>query len=150
MLALTAALDSATKIKTDAASTSTGQEIAVSLNPAYRPVRLTDLVNFDGEATVTEDFGRSGDHLADFCGGGTWERSVSDWSDVSGLTEERVAAGLGIGTDQLCDVALRLWNTTFSAERDRLAGPNGDPQRKGRVTRRLKAELEKAIADGNS
>jgi hypothetical protein len=52
VLALTAALDNATEVKTVAASTSTGHEIAVSLNPAYHPVRLADLVNFDGEVAL--------------------------------------------------------------------------------------------------
>jgi hypothetical protein len=52
-----------------------------------------------------------------------------------GLTEERVAAGLGISTETLCDTSLRLWKTTFSAERDRIA---------------LKAQLAEALTDGDS
>jgi hypothetical protein len=176
VLALTAALDNATKVKTVAASTSTGHEIAVSLNPAYHPVRLADLVNFDGEVTVTEDFEPSGDHLADFCAGGTWEHhtlaleqawksmgdrlssqseidwteSVIDWPKVLGLTEQRVAATLGISTERLGAESLRLWNATFSNERDRRAGPDANRQKRGQVTRQLKAELQKAITDGNN
>jgi transcriptional regulator with XRE-family HTH domain len=133
------------------------------------PVRLADLVSFDGGVTITEDFEPDGQALADYCSGGTWEhcaaadrflqlstgntidwrQSVIDWPKVLGLTEERVAAGLGISTDQLCDVSLRLWNTTFSAERDRIAGPDANAQRKGQVTRQLKAQLEKALTDGD-
>jgi len=67
-----------------------------------------------------------------------------------GLTEERVAGRLGISTERLYAESQRLWNTTFSAERDRIAGPGANPQRKGQVTRQLKAELEKAITDGNN
>jgi transcriptional regulator with XRE-family HTH domain len=152
VLALTAALDNATEVKTVAASTSTGHEIAVSLNPAYHPVRLADLVNFDGEVTVTEDFEPSGDHLADFCGGGTWEhhKSVIDWPKLLGLTEQRVAATLGISTERLGAESMRLWNATFSNERDRRAGPDANRQKRGQVTRQLKAELQKAITDGNN
>jgi hypothetical protein len=147
VLALTAALDSVTN---------------------GEPVRLADLVGIDGDVTITEDFEPDGDRLADFCGGGTWEHcaaadrfrsitesdidwreSVIDWRKTVGLTEERIASGLGISTDQLCDVSLRLWKTTFSAERDRIAGPDANAQRKGQVTRQLKAELVKAITDGN-
>jgi len=162
-------------LATVAASTSTGHEIAVSLNPAYHPVRLADLVNFDGEVTVTEDFEPSGDHLADFCGGGTWEHrtlaleqtwksvadrlssqseidwaeSFIDWPKVLGLTEQRVAATLGISTERLGAESLRLWNATFSSERDRRAGPDANRQKRGQATRQLKAELQKAITDGN-
>ena len=170
VLALTAALDNVTKVKIEAATTSTGNEIVVSLNPAYHPVRLADLVSIDGEVTVTEDFELTGERLADFCSGGTWEQcgvadrfmwsstengidwteSVIDWPKVLGLTEERVAAGLGISTKLLSAESLRLWNTTFSNERDRIAGPDANPQRKGQVTRQLKAELKKALTDGNS
>lgn len=143
------------------------------------PVLLADLVRYDGEVTITEDFEPDGDKLADYCSGGTWEPRafiledtwdsladrfsrqstesgidwtgpVIDWPKVLGLTDERVAAGLGISADQLCDVALRLWNTTFSAQRDRIAGPDANAQRKGRITRQLKAELERALADGDS
>jgi hypothetical protein len=67
-----------------------------------------------------------------------------------GLTEERVAAGLGISTETLCDTSLRLWKTTFSAERDRIAGPDANPQRNGRITRQLKAQLAEALTDGDS
>jgi transcriptional regulator with XRE-family HTH domain len=176
VLALTAALNSVVaRTRVMARTTQQSNEIAVQLDA----VRLADLVSFDGEVNVTEDFEPTGEQLADFCGGGTWKPStlvledtwdsladrfwaqstesgidwtgpVVDWPKVLGLTEERLAAGLGISTDQLCDVALQLWNTTFSAQRDRLAGPNANPQRKGQVTRRLKAELQKAIANGDS
>jgi transcriptional regulator with XRE-family HTH domain len=177
VIALTAALNSViTRTRLTAQPTQEGSEIAVQLDP----VRLADLVSFDGDVTVTEDFAPAGDQLADLCSGGTWEQSsyalgrgyalgrawdsaadrfaesgidwtesVIDWHKVLGLAEERVAAGLGIGTEELCAQSLRLWNTTFTAQRDRLAGPDANAQRKGQVTRRLKAELEKALADGN-
>jgi transcriptional regulator with XRE-family HTH domain len=152
VLALTAALDNATKIRVVAASTSTGNEIAISLNPAYHPVRLVDLVSFDGEVTVTEDFEPSGDHLANFCDGGTWEhpKKAIDWPETLGLTEQRIAATLGISTERLGAESLRLWNATFSKERDRRAGPDANRQKRGQVTRQLKAELQKAITDGDN
>jgi transcriptional regulator with XRE-family HTH domain len=155
VLALAAALDSVITTRMTAQATQTGVEIAVHVVP----VRLVDLVRFNGDVTITEDFWPTGDRLADFCSGGTWEHtesvvdsvfeSVFDWSQMLGLTEERLAAGLGISTDRLGAEALRLWNTTFSAQRDRLAGPDANPQRKGRITRQLKAELEKVLTDGD-
>jgi transcriptional regulator with XRE-family HTH domain len=117
------------------------------------PVRLADVVNLDGGVTITEDFCPSGNRLANYCSGGSWEHglaldpdTVLDWP---GLTEERIAAGLGISTGQLCDVSLKLWKTSFSAHRDHIAGPDANPQRKGQVSRQLRAELAKAITDGN-
>jgi transcriptional regulator with XRE-family HTH domain len=67
----------------------------------------------------------------------------------SGLTEQRLAKRLKVSDAELASVSFRLWNGTFSEERDRRAGPDANPQKRGRVTRELRAELEKAIADGN-
>ena len=43
----------------------------------------------------------------------------------------------------------KLWKRTFVAERDRRAGPDANAQRKGQISRQLKAQLEKALSDGN-
>jgi hypothetical protein len=67
----------------------------------------------------------------------------------SGLTEHRLAQRLGISHDRLADMSFRLWQRTFSEERDRLAGPDANKQKRGQVSRTLQAELEKALADGN-
>lgn len=139
VLALTAALEDATD---------------------QRP-RLADLVRFDGEVTVTEDFEPTGEQLTSFCAGGRWDRLSELWEegryigtfrpilDWSGLTDQRVAASLGLDTDQLCNTAMQLWGTVFSAERDRRAGPDANPQKRGRITRQLKAELIESLSDGN-
>jgi transcriptional regulator with XRE-family HTH domain len=139
VLALTAALEDATD---------------------QRP-RLADLVRFDGVVTVTEDFKPAGELLTSFCAGGRWDRLSELWEDHryigtfrpvldwSGLTDQRVAASLGLNTEQLCDAAVQLWGTAFSAERDRRAGPDANPQKRGRVTRELKAELMESLSDGN-
>jgi len=72
-----------------------------------------------------------------------------DVAERSGLTEHRLAQRLGISRAQLADVSYRLWNGTFSEERDHRAGPDANQQKRGRVSRELRAELEKALADGN-
>ena len=61
----------------------------------------------------------------------------------------RLAARLGISRDELAALSLRLWRKPFSQERDRLAGPDANKQKRGQVSRTLRAELEKAIADGH-
>lgn len=154
VLALTAALNGAiTRVRLSAHTTQQGHEIAIQFNP----VRLADLVSFAGQVTITEELELDGAQLADFCRGGTWEDGADsgiDWVErsakrVLGLTEERVAAGLGVTPERVHTESLRLWNTTFSAQRDRLAGPDANRQRKGRITRQLKAQLQKAITDGD-
>jgi transcriptional regulator with XRE-family HTH domain len=69
--------------------------------------------------------------------------------DRSGLTEHRLAKRLEISPDRLAAVSFRLWQYTFSDERDRRAGPDANKQKRGQVSRALLAELEEALADGN-
>lgn len=68
----------------------------------------------------------------------------------SGLTEDRIAQRLKISRDRLAATSFRLWDgRTFGEERDRRAGPAANAQKRGRVTRELRAELEKALTDGD-
>jgi transcriptional regulator with XRE-family HTH domain len=67
----------------------------------------------------------------------------------SGLTEERLARQLGISRSYLAEVSYRLWRSTFSEERDMRAGADANQQKRGRLSRELRAELEKALADGH-
>jgi hypothetical protein len=70
----------------------------------------------------------------------------------SGLDEERLAQRLGIGHQKLAMESWLLWRRSFSDKRDELAGPDANPQKRGRISRKLQnelqAELEKARADG--
>jgi hypothetical protein len=65
-----------------------------------------------------------------------------------GEPEERLARELGIDHTRLAAEMLALWGKSFSAERDRLAGPEANAQKKGRVARALKVDL-KAVLDGD-
>lgn len=61
----------------------------------------------------------------------------------------RMAQSLGI-TAELAAIEMEsLWGRSFTAERDHRAGPNDSPQKRGRISRDLKAELQKAIDHGN-
>jgi hypothetical protein len=42
-----------------------------------------------------------------------------------------------------------LWRRTFTAERDNRAGPDANAQRRGQISRQLKADLQEVINDGN-
>jgi transcriptional regulator with XRE-family HTH domain len=57
-----------------------------------------------------------------------------------------------IGVDQVLGAAAMaaLWGRTFTAERDHRAGPDAKAQRRGQISRQLKAELQEVINDGNN
>jgi transcriptional regulator with XRE-family HTH domain len=69
---------------------------------------------------------------------------------ASGLAEDRLASRLGISRDRLAAVSFRLWKKPFSQERDRIAGSDANRQKRGQVTRTLRAKLEKELANGNN
>jgi transcriptional regulator with XRE-family HTH domain len=66
-------------------------------------------------------------------------------AEVTGATEERTWKALGISRRELADLSARLWNRTFSEERDRRAGAGANAQKRGQVSRQLREELQAAI-----
>jgi transcriptional regulator with XRE-family HTH domain len=64
----------------------------------------------------------------------------------SGLTEDRLVKRLAIEPARLADASFRLWRKTFSEECDHRAGPDANQQKRGRVSRELRAELEKELS----
>lgn len=88
---------------------------------------------------------------------GTWpprlrKVSVGDMRRVSadcGEPEMLLARDLGIkDQDRLVAEMAALWGQSFRAERDKRAGSGANAQKRGRVSRALKAEL-KAVLDGD-
>lgn len=75
---------------------------------------------------------------------------LADMRQRSGLTEDRIAQQLGISRDRLAAVSFRAWDgRTFSEERDQRADPQASQQKRGRLSRELRAELEKELANGD-
>lgn len=136
--------------------------------PLGRGVRLDDLVSGDGLAALTdtaahvplallqalcrgEPFVEPGKTLLSAVMdnvNATLERKAQ-LLHRSGSTEDRLARRLGIDKGKLAGLSYILWQSTFSEERDRRAGPDANQQKRGRVSRELRAELEKALSDGN-
>jgi transcriptional regulator with XRE-family HTH domain len=56
-----------------------------------------------------------------------------------------------IGVDQVLGATAMaaLWRRTFTAERDNRAGPDANAQRRGQISRQLKADLQEVINGGN-
>lgn len=61
----------------------------------------------------------------------------------------RMAHSVGLGVERAAAVMEALWGRSFTAERDHRAGPDANPQKRGRISRELKAELQEAINRGH-
>jgi hypothetical protein len=61
----------------------------------------------------------------------------------------RIARSLGLDDDEAAILMGRLWGRSFTAQRDAEAGPNANPQKRGRISRKLKAQLQEAINRGD-
>lgn len=81
--------------------------------------------------------------------GGLLIRDIEAAQKRTGLDEERLAKRLGIGIELLSDASVYLWGTSFSDERDRLAGPGANAQKRGRVSRTLQKQIEEELARGD-
>jgi len=83
-----------------------------------------------------------------------WARDVEDVTvhnvvlDFS-ETDARMCKNVGVGPRIGAAAMAKLWGRTFRAERNELAGPDANAQRRGQISRRLKADLKKVISDGN-
>ncbi|MGH3265794.1 MAG: hypothetical protein ACRDNS_27800 [Trebonia sp.] len=64
-------------------------------------------------------------------------------------SDERLAKSLGADRVTAAAYMAKLWRRPFHAERDHLAGPDANAQKRGRISRELKADL-KAALDGDN
>ncbi len=64
---------------------------------------------------------------------------------ASGATEERLRKSLGSSSMLLAHLSAALWKQTFSQERDMRAGAGANAQKRGQVSRQMRAELQAAI-----
>jgi transcriptional regulator with XRE-family HTH domain len=147
------------------------EDAAEAADAEAQYVRLSDLVAVDGLITLTDTLDVKGGQLAGVCRGDAFVlapitqdailtlqaaaealgvRDIAKVLQRHGLTEYRLAKALGVEPVRLAQLSFQLWQRTFSEERDRRAGPEVTQQKKGRISRELRAELEKEVADGNN
>ena len=62
----------------------------------------------------------------------------------------RMCRALGVDRERGVAMMTALWGRPFSAQRDAIAGPESNAQRRGQVAKRLKAELQKVIDNGDN
>jgi transcriptional regulator with XRE-family HTH domain len=149
--------------------------LAVTLalqNATRRDVTLDELIAGDGMVALTDGIDVAAPVLAGACQGkpfrlspGAWKPKVRSASSSeihalvggvardllarSGLAEQRLARQLGVSPTRLAATSSMLWGRTFSEERDHRAGPDDNAQKRGRVSRTLRTELQRALGDGN-
>lgn len=77
------------------------------------------------------------------------ELSMGEFKKLGTTTagEERLAKRAEIDPLELKAWAHHLWGMSIEDQRDQQAGPNSTPQKKGRVSRELIAEIKAAMAD---
>lgn len=135
---------------------------ALSRRAGRPPVRITDLLASDVpiQVAVNEVEGYpllvyvGTSDLIQFLGGQTEAVealvfSSATRSPVSGTDhDQRIAKSLDLSVSDLYSWAVKLWGQPFAEERDARAGKDANAQKRGRVTRELKAEL-KAVLDGD-
>lgn len=63
--------------------------------------------------------------------------------------DHRMARSLGLDSDEAAIKMAILWGHSFTAERDRRAAADANPQKRGRISRELKADLKGAINRGD-
>ena len=69
---------------------------------------------------------------------------LAEFSD----SDKRMARSLGVDVSTAAAAMTFLWDKTFVARRDELAGPDANAQKRGRIARELKAGLRRVL-DGN-
>ena len=116
---------------------------------------ITDLFDGDGQVAINDQLTIDRAELqaaltgkpvpVTFAGSGTLT------ADVFAVRESDTRMCKSIGVDPGTGVAamVKLWGKPFSAERDRRAEPGANAQRKGQISRQLKAELQKVVTDGD-
>lgn len=152
VLAAAAALTRATGADVTLADlVSTPEEVAVVLNDQLAPSGARVVAAVSGDALRLDEDDRFSSMLAEVHTQlrGRTASTVDDVKRRSGLDEERLARRLGITGEALAAESLRLWRRSFSDERDRRAGAGANPQKRGRVSRELQAELREAMSRGD-
>jgi hypothetical protein len=116
-----------------------------------RAVTPADLIGDDGSVALTEELNVRASTISKVCRGRGWETSMDEPKGVEGvlarwgLAEDRLAKRLNITRKQLAETSWRLWQRSFSEERDRRSGADANAQRRGQVSRSLQAEIEEQL-----
>jgi len=121
--------------------------------PPPDEVTLADLLDGGSGFIVLSDEHtvRAADLVAVARGRGfeSWDGATEPLTRQPGMTEKRIAKNLNVSDLDFAETSFLLWGKTFSEERDSRAGVDANQQRKGRISREMRAEIEKALTNGD-
>ena len=125
---------------------------------AQQPVSLADLVEYDGDLILTEKLHLPSEVVAQALRGVPADQRPPDdegffGADIiriaigqaGGEAEMRAAQALGISGGRFKALSKTLWGHTYAEERDRRAGAGANTQKRGQVSRELRAEMAAAL-----
>jgi transcriptional regulator with XRE-family HTH domain len=132
--------------------------VAAALSHATgQPVTLADLLSTDQPVAINDQLCADAEQLRAALTGHPVTGVCEDYRTFGAKVETflalreadwRLCKQLGINREYGAAVMGKLWGHTFSDERDRRAGSDANAQRRGQISRQLKAQLEEAISDG--
>ena len=115
-----------------------------------RPVAITDLFDGDGQVAINDQLTIDRAELqaaltgkpvpVTFAGSGTLTADVFAVPQVPRESDTRMCKSIGVDPGFGVAAMVKLWGKPFSAERDRRAEPGANAQRKGQISRQLKAD----------
>jgi transcriptional regulator with XRE-family HTH domain len=133
-----------------------------------RPVRLAELFDGDGDVTINDELSVPLQDVVQVLSGAAasipagvieiagarvkvGKMKVKQTLPPSALRETDLKVCKSLGVDPLtgAKAMVKLWRASFTTERDRLAGPGANPQKRGRVSRQLKAQLRQELSRGH-
>ena len=122
-----------------------------------RPVQLADLFGGEGDVAVNARVtvplsalraALTGEPVH-FAGTGTLAADVVAVRGTLRESDMRMCKSIGVDLAIGAAAMDKLWGRPFSTERDHRAEPGANAQRKGQISRQLKAELQKVVNDGD-
>ncbi len=114
-----------------------------------QPVQISDKLTIDGPALAAAMKGKpvTGEtenyrKLSETVGKFTAKMMVGAFREA----DMRMCRSIGVTPQRGAAAMFELWGMTFSNKRDELTEPGANAQRKGQISRQLKAELQNAIS----
>lgn len=127
--------------------------------PGASPICLPDMLATDGLIQIADGYAITAPRLHAFLGDGEVVEMIGDWAEDAfrslvaapapppTLAEQRAAKKLGIGVDDLRDMAWFLWGEPLDQLIDQEVGRDATPQARGHANRAMVAELKERMPD---
>jgi transcriptional regulator with XRE-family HTH domain len=129
-----------------------------------RTVTLADLLAGDGQVAINDELTVDSTELRDAVSGKPVSGETAAMRQLGDIMDKqkqkhlkrfvledfreadtRMCKNIGVTPEQGAAAMSKLWGRTFAEERDARAGADANAQRRGQISRQLKAELQKVV-----